>query len=154
MVGAGRAAWEAVVADPAVLAARPWQMADGELLLALVEEAYDDRTGEVFELDPTDEESTDWLDAGYGFDMAVPHPAASTWAELTFCEALNADAGWRAWWERSGRATLRVYPFVTPRPSGDVRVRRRRRTVDVEIELDSAWRHGHDPPAARGRGGA
>ncbi|WP_430593836.1 DUF4240 domain-containing protein [Isoptericola sp. QY 916] len=145
VVGAGRQAWKRVVADPAALAARPWQMADGELLLALVEDAYDDRTGEVFELDPSGDVSADWLEIGCGLDIKVPDPAAGRWADLTFTDALNADAGWRSWWDRSGRDKLRLYPFVTPQPSGAARVRRRRRSIDVEIELGSAWRHGHHP---------
>lgn len=145
VVGAGRTAWETVVADPVEFAARPWQMADGELLLALVENTYDERTGEVFELEPRDWDSPDWLNTGYGFDMKVPDPAPSRWASLSFAEALNADAAWREWWMATGRRELWLYPLVTPNPTGERRVRRRQKTVDVEIELDSRWRHGQDP---------
>lgn len=145
VVGAGRAAWEAVVADPAAFSARPWQMAEGELLLALVENAYDERTGEVFELEPRDWESPDWFNSGYGFDMKVPDPAPSRWARLTFSEALNADAAWREWWMATGRRELWFYPFVTSKPTDERRVRRRKKTVDVGIELDSRWRYGEDP---------
>lgn len=145
VVGAGRAAWEAVVADPAAFAARPWQMAEGEMLLALVENAYDERTGEMFELEPRDCENPDWFHTGYGFDIKVPDPAPSRWAHLAFCEALNADAAWREWWMATGRRELWLYPLITPNPTGDRRIRRRKKTVDIEIELDSRWRHRADP---------
>jgi hypothetical protein len=145
VVGAGRSAWESVVAEPPAFAARPWQMADGELLLALVESAYDERTGERFELEPVDLELPGWLHTGYGLDINVRDPAPSRWAGLTLDEALNADPSWCAWWAGTGRPALWLYPFVTPHPNDTVRVRRRKKSVDVEVELSSAWRQGDDP---------
>jgi hypothetical protein len=144
VVGAGHDAWQKVMADPSALAARPWQMANGELLLALVEEAYDDRTGERFELEPSGVENPHWLNTGYGLDMHVPDPPASRWACLAFWEALNTDPVWRAWWAESGRVELWLFPFVTSDPTEAMRVKCRSRTVEVHGELDSAWRHGED----------
>lgn len=80
--------------------------------------------------------------------MGVPHPAAYSWADEAYADALNEDPAWHAWWRKARRRELWLFPLFTPHPETDPKVRRRMRTVEVVLDVDSACFESADPPAA------
>lgn len=146
VVAAGHEAWHRVVVDPAAFAGE-WHVADGELLLALVQEAHDEVVEEDWSPDGVVYSLDSWLDWRGGIDLGVPQPAAHAWAWGWVLEALGKDEAWAQWWATSGRSQLRVDEIMTPHPWYATTVRRRKDRVDVAAQSSCAELHTDDTTA-------
>lgn len=146
VVAAGHEAWHRVVVDPAAFAGQ-WHVADGELLLALVQEVYGEVVEEDWSPDGVVYSLDSWLKWRGGIDVGVPTAHVHGWAFGWFIDALGKDEAWAQWWATSGRSRLRVDEFRTPHPWYATTVRRRKDRVDVAIHSSCAALHTGDPAA-------
>ena len=143
VVGAGRDAWQRVVDDPAAMSGA-WAVADGELLLSLVEELHDEKVGVAWTPDGQPAWAPGWLDWRGGNDVGVPWSAVHGWALSGLLEGLTEDPAWQEWWAASRRPRLEVNHFRTPEPAEGVTVRRRKDRVVVSLERDCAALHSDE----------
>lgn len=146
VVAAGHEAWHRVVVDPAAFAGE-WHVADGELLLALVQEVHEEVVEEDWSPDGVVYTLDSWLDWRGGIDIGVPDPNVHGWAFGWFIDALGKDEVWAQWWATSGRSRLQVDEFRTPHPWFATTVRRRKDRVDVVTQSSCAALHTDDPAA-------
>ena len=114
VVGGGRQVWVDVVADPSRFAGR-WDLSLGEDLLAAVDHAFEQATGEpappVNEDRPRDQTQTlpplprrDWLyvfPAEHLGTRRLKLPKAYKGQLLHLQQLLNSDRSWWDWWEKT-----------------------------------------------------
>lgn len=146
VVAAGHAAWHRAVVDPAAFAGQ-WHVADGELLLALVQEVHDEVVEEDWSPDSVIHTRDSWLEWRGGIDVGVPTVHVHGWAFGWFIDALGKDEAWAQWWATSGRPRLQVDEFRTPHPWYATTVRRRKDRVHVAIHSSCAALHSDDAAA-------
>lgn len=168
VVLAGEQTYTTVLADPTAMAGR-WAL-DAENLLSVAADAYEQRTGLLWEHqaplsmetgsnatawgrdsdranegDEPDADDDDryWLTTGLGFDVATDN-RYFTMALFGHFSAIVDDPAWTQWWAHCAYERLEVMPSYLTDPTEPVSVRHGRSTLRIEGDVDGSELVGAD----------
>ncbi len=154
VVAAGRITYERVLAEPQDMA--DFADEDGEALLSVAPDAYERKTGMLWEHEPPvsyetgsnaaawgsdavdqpSEKWWNWLSVGSGYDVDVEGRPAYKWAEDQLTNAIDADPAWQKWWASAPQAELQLFPFYSNDGAPGTLIKKGRKRVEAQVTLD------------------